>query len=88
MAQRVRSGELGYACLPKRMAHRPLNILLVDVVAPPQSRSWIDRKPVRRKYILPCPLARRVRVFAIQRVRQINTRHPRGKILRVKLQRR
>ncbi len=37
MPQSVRGGGFCNACVPQRLPHRALNILLIDMVAPPQA---------------------------------------------------
>jgi len=67
MAQRVWSGQLVYARVPRRLAHRALKGLIAEMVASHRATARIPRPPVGREHVLPRPLSRRRRILAGQR---------------------
>ena len=58
---------LGDACRLHGLAHAPLQILRIGMVAPLAPGSRIDAELVRRKHLLPTPVACGFRIFARQR---------------------
>lgn len=76
MAQRVRRHRFGDAGALRGAAHGPLHALFIDMVAPPRPAARVERKALRNKYVLPSSGLRRTRVFARQRMRQIDLRLP------------
>jgi hypothetical protein len=66
------TGWLGDICLADSGVHGPLQDQFVDMVPPDAACARIARHLGRRKDILPHPLVIGVRVFALQRVREVH----------------
>lgn len=67
---------LDQASALRRLAHRPLNGLLMQVMAVNAVPAWILGAVDRRENELPSPLLRRIRIFARQCERQIGFAKP------------
>ena len=70
--QRVRGCRFDDACIAHGLAHRALECLVAEVVSPRLSRTLVDRERRRRKHVLPAPFPRCIRIFARERVRQMD----------------
>ena len=70
VAQRMRHGGFGDACVADRLTHRALEGLVAQVMAALDATARIDGTIRRRKDILPRPCARCVRILAVQARRQ------------------
>ena len=68
----MRRGGFNQAGITHGLLHGALHALLIQVMAARLAGTRIDRQILRRKNILPAPLAPRIGVFFIQRKRQIH----------------
>ncbi len=66
------TGWLGDACLADSGVHGPLQDQFVDMVPPDDACARVARHLGRRKDLLPHPLVIGMRVFALQRVREVD----------------
>src|SRR5437016_2179259 len=74
VAERMTRDPLRNPTGSRRLTHRPLQPLLMNVMPPLDPASRIDGQFLRRKQPLPCPLLPRVRALLLKRVRQPYTR--------------
>src|SRR5262245_60327871 len=72
VAQRVAARGFRYASAAHGSFHRALNHRLVEMMATPNSRAWIDAGTVGDEDPLPTPFRRSVRILAGERMREID----------------
>src|SRR5438128_11820419 len=70
MPECVTAHRLAHLRLSARDPHRFLHGQLLEMMTAPYPAARIDAEVCRGKYVLPRPLARRIRVFARQGIRQ------------------